>query len=293
MTAVDKMRMAAAELLRQGKAGLVIGFGGEKKPRPVFVRRAEDVSRLVWNDRCSGSLARYLLRNGSDRGPDKQQSGPLPPKGKTAVAAKGCDVRAIAVLIREGQVRRADVVIIGVDCAFQTDRGKKLPRCSACDCHRPEIFDILIENDLTGASSASADFSEVAEIGKLPVDKRLAYWLRQMERCVRCYACRQACPLCYCEECAAETVLPRWLPRAPGPLSNLYFHAMRAMHLAGRCVDCGECERACPAEIPLRTLMRKAAKDLEEIYGWKVSAGMEVKGPLSTFAPDDPGPGFK
>lgn len=287
------MRQAAAELLRSGRAALVVGFEGEMKTRPAFVRKAEDVSRLVWNDRCAGSLARYLLRTGSDRGADKRQSGPLPPKRKTAIVAKGCDVRAIAVLIREGQVRREDVVIIGVDCAFQTDRGKRLPRCSACDCHRPEIFDVLIESAPAGSAPDPDDYGDVAEIEKLPVEKRLAYWLGQMERCVRCYACRQACPLCYCEECAAETNLPHWLPRAPSALSNLYFHAMRAMHLAGRCVDCGECERACPAEIPLRTLMRKAAKDLKEIYGWKASAEMEVKGPLSTFAPEDPGPGFK
>lgn len=296
MTAVEKMRRAAAELLQSGKAGLVIGFEGEKKTRPAFVRKAGDVSRLVWNDRCPGSLARYLLRNGSDRGgPLRQAQGgpPLPQKGKTAIVAKGCDVRAIAGLIREGQIKRENVVIIGMDCAFQTDRGKKLPRCSVCDCQHPEIFDILIENDLTGSSPAPDDFNDVADIGKLPVEKRLAYWLKQMERCVRCYACRQACPLCYCEECAAETILPRWLPRSPDAISNLYFHAMRAVHLAGRCVDCGECERVCPADIPLRTLMRKAAKDVKELYGWKADADPEAKAPLSTFSLDDPGPGFK
>jgi ferredoxin len=282
------MRCTAAELLKSGKAALVIGFEGEKKTRPAFIRKTEDVSRLVWNDRCPGGLARYLLRNGSDRGET-----PLPQKGKTAIVAKGCDVRAIASLIREGQITRGNVIIIGMDCAYQTARGKKLAQCLVCDCHRPEMSDILIKDSAAPSAPALDAFSDVAEIEKLPVEERLAYWLKQMERCVRCYACRQACPLCYCEECAAEAILPRWLPRSPDAVSNLFFHAMRAQHLAGRCVDCGECERVCPADIPLRTLMRKAIKDMKELYGWKAGADPEAKAPLSTFSPDDPGPGFK
>jgi len=282
------MRQTAADLLASGKVSLVIGFEGDTKTRPVFIRKAEEAGRLVWNDRCPASLARYLLRVGLDRGET-----PLPQKQKTAIMAKGCDVRAIAGLIREGQIKRENVVIIGMDCAFQTNGESKLPQCLACDCHRPELYDLLIEGASIPSPTAPDAFPDVEEIEKLPVDKRLAYWLKLLERCVRCYACRQACPLCYCEECAAEIALPKWLPRSPDAASNLFFHAMRAHHLAGRCVDCGECERACPVNIPLRTLMRKMIKDVKELYGWKAGADPEAKPPLATFSPDDPGESFK
>ena len=271
------LRQAAADLLASGKVALVIGFEGDPKIRPAFIRKAEEAGRLVWNERCPASLARYLLRT----------------EGKTAIVAKGCDVRAIAGLIREGQIKRENVAIIGMDCAFQTDCGRDLPQCSACDCHRPELYDLLIEGASIPSPTAPDAFPDVEEIEKLPVDKRLAHWLKLMERCVRCYACRQACPLCYCEECAAEIALPKWLPRSPDAASNLFFHAMRAHHLAGRCVDCGECERVCPVNIPLRTLMRKMIKDVKELYGWKAGADPEATPPLATFSPDDPGESFK
>ncbi|URW87892.1 4Fe-4S dicluster domain-containing protein [Blautia wexlerae] len=28
------------------------------------------------------------------------------------------------------------------------------------------------------------------------------------------------------------------------------FHIIRAFHVAGRCTDCGECDRVCPQGIP-------------------------------------------
>ena len=66
---------------------------------------------------------------------------------------------------------------------------------------------------------------------------------------MRCYACRNACPLCVCQErCIAETLDPKWLTQRMGIPEKFLFHFVHAMHLAGRCTECGECEHVTTME---------------------------------------------
>jgi Na+-translocating ferredoxin:NAD+ oxidoreductase RnfC subunit len=81
---------------------------------------------------------------------------------------------------------------------------------------------------------------------------------------------------------------PRWVSPAAAVASNRSFHLIRAYHLAGRCVDCGECERACPVGIPLRRINRKAAKVVEESFHFRAGLDPEAKSPLVVFANEDP-----
>ena len=109
-----------------------------------------------------------------------------------------------------------------------------------------------------------------------------------MARCLRCYACRNVCPLCYCKECVFDQHDPRWVSPAAAVASNRSFHLIRAYHLAGRCVDCGECERACPVGIPLRSINGKAAKVVEESFRFRAGLNPQAKSPLVAFAEADP-----
>jgi len=70
--------------------------------------------------------------------------------------------------------------------------------------------------------------------------------------------------------------------------ANRSFHLIRAYHLAGRCVDCGECERACPVGIPLRSINGKAAKVVEESFRFRAGLNPQAKSPLVAFAEADP-----
>jgi len=47
------------------------------------------------------------------------------------------------------------------------------------------------------------------------------------------------------------------------------FHLVRAVHMAGRCIDCGLCEEACPADIPLRLLYRKVDEIVQDVFDYK------------------------
>ena len=101
------------------------------------------------------------------------------------------------------------------------------------------------------------------------LEERRAYWEKELGRCIRCYACRNACPLCVCKEsCIAETRDPHWMSQRQRPTEKMMFHLIHALHLAGRCTECGECERACPMNIPLGKLKKKINMEMLELFGY-------------------------
>ena len=97
--------------------------------------------------------------------------------------------------------------------------------------------------------------------------QRLSRWMYEFQKCIKCYGCRDICPVCFCKECSlahkdlvGTGALP---PEVP------IFHLVRAVHMAGRCIDCGLCEDACPAEIPLRLLYRKVNQIVARVFDYE------------------------
>ena len=68
------------------------------------------------------------------------------------------------------------------------------------------------------------------------------------------------------------------------------FHTTRAMHIAGRCIGCGECERACPVGIPLTELMREVSEIVKERYGYDAGDPDEESPLLGQYTEEDVDP---
>jgi formate hydrogenlyase subunit 6/NADH:ubiquinone oxidoreductase subunit I len=97
---------------------------------------------------------------------------------------------------------------------------------------------------ITGAT----ELNRVLSAGK---EERLEYWMHHMARCIKCYGCRDVCPVFLEDECRMEDwSTPGLLP----PDAPLY-HLARAYYISERCTHCGFCEETCPAALPLRTLV--------------------------------------
>lgn len=304
-----KIREEAKKLLESGEVTLVIGWAAGSMPfktTPAFVRTAEEVDKLVWNPSCTNNLAVYL--------PQVAQ------RAKVAVVVKPCDSRSVVTLIQEKQVPKENLKIIGVACPGIVDdaslkkAGVRLAEvhgidlegdsvvvgtpsgktkiaikdavkeaCHSCKYHAP------VTSDVTFGEAAESVPSDIEPL-EGSFEQRRAYWAKQFEKCIRCYACRQACPGCYCSKCFADRHDLKWTNKKPVTTENWMFHMGRAMHLAGRCVGCGECERACPMELPIMTLNREVQKYVTELFDYEPGTDLEIAPALGMFEQDDPDP---
>jgi Fe-S oxidoreductase len=62
------------------------------------------------------------------------------------------------------------------------------------------------------------------------------------------------------------------------------FQVIRNIHVAGRCTDCGECERACPVNIPLRSLTKEMYNIVDDLFGFKAGMDKEAEPLLTAYA---------
>jgi formate dehydrogenase subunit beta len=268
----DKVQETAAALLNDGTVELFIGYESRNGASvPAFVRSADDAARLVLDETCVANLVRYLTR--------AEVKG-----GKVGMVVKGCDMRAVNVLIREHMVERDAVYLVGVRCDGAGE--PKMDKCERCAVQEPYGYDVVI-GDPTSGTAENDTFVDIEFLDEKSIDERWKFWQPHLDRCIRCYACRQACPLCYCKRCIVEKSMPQWVETSAHLRGNVAWHAARAFHLTGRCVGCGECERACPVDIPLTLLNRKLEKLVKDKYEFVSGMAADEAAPFSTFSVED------
>lgn len=273
---------------------------------PLFIYDEKDIERVTLGPACVHNLATYLPRF----------------KGKRiGIVAKGCDTKTINQLVCEGLIDASQVHVIGVtDCkgvlshaklaAAVSDLGRVknvevdgekitvtcgehehrfelndmlADKCLTCTTPSALLRDACVENETSGAAQARSLPSQEA-FEAMTTDEKAAFWKKEMSRCVRCYACRNACPMCVCRaHCLAESRDPLWLSQDNSPRENLMFQMIHVSHLAGRCTGCGECERACPMGIPLMYLRRAMNSVVKEVFEHEAGMKPEQTPPLLTF----------
>jgi ferredoxin len=289
-SATDAIRAEAVRLLTEGSVAAVVGYiPGRRKGRaiPGIVSSPERARELLFSPACVNNLALYLTKA------KKEVRG----KGRLAIVAKGCDMRALAGLMGESQLKREELVIIGVACtgvhgagispSDQLTAATIARKCRECSVHEPAGADILCGSLPQLPELAPLEAEELARLEAMTPAERWAYWKEQFSRCIRCMACRQICPFCYCEQCMCDKNRPQAVDTSPRPAANMAWHIVRAMHLAGRCAGCAECERSCPMDIPLNLLNRKMARELKELFGHEAGLAPMEKGPLATYTDND------
>jgi len=260
---MEALASKAKELLAAGTVKVVIGFGkgtGDSR-RPVFVRTAECAGHLVVDTACVQNLATYLTK------PEVRAL------GRMAIVAIPSTLRSILQLAAEKQLREENVLALAIMDGGVRELG---------------TFDAIEEAVATIPDAiGEADQKMIDKLVAMSVGERRAFWADELGRCVKCYACRSSCPMCYCERCTMDCNRPQWIPVASHAIGNLEYHMVRAMHLAGRCVQCGTCGAACPVGIPVHLLTFFAEGTVRRQFGQKGGASAKLDYAMSTFKPDD------
>ncbi|SBV90991.1 4Fe-4S ferredoxin iron-sulfur binding domain protein [uncultured delta proteobacterium] len=292
----------------------VIGWGPGPDPlrgAPLFMRKPEDVETFAAGPLAVNNPAVFLPEY----------------KGhKVGIVVKGCDSRSVVQLIAEGLVKREDVVIIGFPCEGVVDilkiakklgedlepgmveacevkdgkvsvtvKGQKhdLPladvmaaKCGICQYPNAVLRDEFVGAEIEGKPD---EFADLAAFEAMSLEERFAFWEEEMSRCIRCYACRNACPLCVCRDhCVASSREPHWVSQSDGTREKLFFQLVHATHLAGRCTGCGECGRACPVGIPVGLFKRTLGRAALNLFDYKAGTNVETTPPLQTFMVEEP-----
>ncbi len=293
----EKIQNIATSLLSKGEIDLFIAWEqqgqSEHSVRPYFVRSPEQVAKIVYNDYCIHNLSNSLLRfrDGHE---------------KIGIVVKGCDSRGLVRLLEDRQIKRDRLYIVGVCCegkkdpleVIKTESGISVSdsvnafasKCADCIQPNPVIFDEKIGDEQTPRAQGER-FQKVKEIEALSQAEREQFFEKALAPCIRCYACRQACIACNCRTCIFDETKPQWVGRETSASDTFMFHIVRASHMAGRCVECGECQRVCPVNIPLMLINQKLIKDVDKLFG-PYDAGMQyIEGsspPLSMYRENDP-----
>lgn len=298
----DKIRETLPDL------DVVIGWGSGFDPlcaTPYFISRKEEVDGLVIGPLCVQNLAVYLpgLRG-----------------KKVGIVVKGCDSRSVVELLQEHLINREDITLFGYPCTGVIDRhkvgqalgrAKHVSSCKVVDsglivdcagvthtlplsgmladkcaiCKYPEA---LISDHFCGEKGGRTveerPAPDLEKFEGLAIASRLDFWVKEMDRCLLCFACREACPLCVCRDhCVAQSRDPHWLSQEGSIRDKLMFQVIHAYHLAGRCTECGECQRACPMDIPILLLKKKMNKEIKEIFHYEAGIDPEAIPPLLSF----------
>jgi formate dehydrogenase subunit beta len=262
---IDQVKQKISELLSDGTVkGIVALARANGHVTPYLFKKDDDLSVLSLGDDQNPGDARYPL-NKVLMTISRQYSNDV-----FGILVRGCDERGLYGLYRLKQLNPEKVISIGISCPQSL--------AEQCECKKPWPDDMT-----AGEVTDGMDQKQVHEAESMDQATRFTYWADQFLKCVKCYGCRDICPMCFCKECSLEC--EDLISKGDLPVDIPVFHLTRAMHMADRCIDCGLCDEACPSDIPLRLLYKKTAQIMDTEFGFTSGINKDEKSPLSLMGP--------
>lgn len=248
----ELLRDRIKSLFDEGKISALLGFKSvANRAIPYLFSSRDELTDIAFsNERYPIALIISVL--------NKNLNLPI------GVVVRACDERAIIEHIKNNKINKEKVVLIGVACDSET--------ANFCKCPKP-----YPSCDFVGEKvDIAPDRARIEAVERKSYKERLSFWHGWLSKCIKCYGCRNICPMCFCTTCALED--EKLASRFELPPRFPAWHLVRAFHMVGRCVDCGMCELVCPASIPLRTIYKKVREISKEVFDYL--PGEEADKPL-------------
>lgn len=251
---IDETKAMVKALLEKEEIKGVLGLRKvHSHVQPYFYTRHEELDTLVLNPKYSMPKIVKILQEHY-------------PKVKFGIVARGCDERGIIELTKRNHIQLDNIHIIGIACT--EDEAKQ------CACKTPFPHRIDVGKKINGIDS-----NELVDMMKgKSLSERFEFWSRLFSKCMKCYGCRDACPVCNCDVCMLEK--HEWIGGGRLPPEHPTFHYIRIFHMVEKCIGCGECEKACPVDIPLAALQKLLRVDVYELFEYISGNDVDDKPPL-------------
>jgi coenzyme F420-reducing hydrogenase beta subunit len=309
------MRDLAKKMLQDKEVDVILGYTEGTLPlrsSPIVISNPDNIDQLIWNNLCYINLAKYLV-----------PAIPQLKDKKVGVIAKGCLGRAVNILAMEKQLNLENIKLIGISCNGNINRSQILEKigekellevsmigedlvlkgkdfeeklsyaenmnelCKTCKVKIPPSVDGVCVGECQEITSVYDEFEDVIEFEAKSADEKWKYIVDTLENCTRCYACREACPMCYCHLCFVDQNKPVWFYKTTDLPDIIVFHLIRALHMAGRCVGCGACSSVCPMGIDLNLINRKLEEIVKRRFDYTSGLSDQKVPPMMDFTMED------
>ena len=251
----EKIQETARKLLEAQEVDVFIGYRKGSVPmmnEPVLIRDADKVDDLYWDSFCGLNLCNYLTKRDD----------------KIGIVANGCNSRNIVTHIIENQIKREQLYIVGIPCSGMIDHRavqravefkdilaveedgdhftvtgsdfeKKLEKkdflqtnCAVCRHRNPVEKDEMIAAAVEEQGGIEP-YHDTEKIEGMGSEAKHGFFTQLISKCIRCYACRNACPLCYCPTCFVDESRPQWVGKSKDPVDTMTFHYPEGVSLCG------------------------------------------------------------
>jgi formate dehydrogenase subunit beta len=249
---LSEIKARVESLLKSGKVDVFLAYKQVQGHALPYVFKARNIGEI---EHLAAGPVRYSLEKIAARMHKAE------PDLKIGLLARECNQRTLNILASWNQINPDNIEKINLSCC--PSRLHEGPDCSHLGpfpdkpAHKPQGIDNTMS---------------LEDLDAISPGERLSRWVYEFEKCIKCYGCRNICPVCFCSECSLEH--PEFMGGGKLPPDVPLFHLARAVHMAGRCIDCGLCEEACPMDIPLRLLYAGANRIVQNLFVYQV--GMEV-----------------
>ena len=307
------------------------GGGVDGAQIPFFATEPADAKNIEWGDRCCQNLAKYLHGLDKKAGilarpcdaraivqyiTEQQVKredvyiigvdclGLVDENGDPRPGCSECSVHNPPLYddyVKDNRVPGPADAAASATESIETDAAETDGAEASATAAPPQSRELFEEETASGPAadvgateSKETDAAEADGAGSANaiLPQNLERFKKEIDKCILCYACRQACYGCYCKTCFIERDLPDWAPAEIDAGTKMTFHLGRTMHLAGRCVECGACEAACQSGVNLRYIIKEVTEFVGDVYGYSAGMDAEERPALLTNEFDDREIGF-